>query len=87
MKWYIYIGGKPDLLYVEISKQVALEWKVEQDYFFGDCTPKYHYKQDEFEKMNQPVYAYLEQEYGKDWGDKFTEEVERRYANRVTKKS
>lgn len=74
--WKIYIPGKSDMSNRKYQEEIAANWGIKLEFFFGDCTGTYDEKIQEFEKENQAVFAYLENKYGNNWREKFDQEVE-----------
>ena len=76
---YRFIGGKPDMTFVRASENVAKKWGFTIQYEFGSCgnTEADQRKSKECEEKSKEALNCLADKYGKDWQDKFFEQVEK----------
>ena len=82
---YTYIGGKPDMTYVEAKQQVAKKIGLKTEFFYGDCGGTFDYKEAEFKTKNQPAFEHLKKIYGTNWREQFDEEI-RELRDRIVEK-
>lgn len=77
--WYRFIGGRPDIHYIQKCKKVAKQWGFTIEYEFGSCvsTDSDKRKLEECESKNKEALPCLAEKYGEDWQSKFFEQVKR----------
>lgn len=72
---YTYLGGKPDMTYIEAIKQVARMNGLKTEFFYGGCTGTFDHKEAEFKTKNRPAFKHLKYIYGANWLEQFNEEI------------
>ena len=82
---YTYIGGKPDINYVEAKKHVAKQNGLKTQFFYGDCGGTFDYKKAEFKTKNQTAFEHLKKIFGTNWQEQFDEEI-REFRDRIAEK-